>query len=61
MEIEFIGNYRQQNQGFCGSVYGSGGVSPGLRARDYKEPILVLIKVDNGQRKTNRNDKEVRQ
>jgi hypothetical protein len=27
MEIEFLGNYRNQNQGFCGSVYGWGGVA----------------------------------
>lgn len=26
MDIKFLGNYRNQNQGFCGSVYGRGGV-----------------------------------
>ena len=26
MEIKFLGNYRNQNQGFCGSVYSRGGV-----------------------------------
>lgn len=25
MEIKFLGNYRNQNQGFCGSVYSRGG------------------------------------
>lgn len=37
-----------------------GGCCPGLRARDYKEPVLILEVVD-GQRKSNRNDKEIRQ
>lgn len=60
MEIKFLGNYRNQNQGFCGSVYSRGGCCPGLRARDYKEPVLILEVVD-GQRKSNRNDKEIRQ
>lgn len=26
MDIQFLGNYREQNQGFVGSVYGWGGV-----------------------------------
>lgn len=42
MDIKFLGNYRNQNQGFCGSVYSQEGCCPGLRARDYKEPILIL-------------------
>ena len=42
--IRYIGNYRQQNQGFCGSVYSPYGLSPTIRARDYKEPIQVCVK-----------------
>ena len=60
MDIIFIGNFRNTSQGFRGSVYGTGGVSPVVRAADYKEPILIL-EVINGQRKSNRNDKEIRQ
>ena len=43
-DIIFIGNYREQNQGFSGSVYSPCGLSPTIRARDYKEPIQVCIK-----------------
>ena len=41
-DIDFIGNYKSQNQGFSGSVYGTKGVSPCVRARDYKEPITIM-------------------
>ena len=58
MEIEFLGNYRNQNQGFCGSVYGWGGCCPAIRARDYKDPILVL-EVTDEKRRSNRNDKDI--
>lgn len=37
-----------------------GGCCPGLRARDYKEPVLIL-EVKDGERKSNRDDKEVRE
>ena len=58
MDIIFIGNYRNQNQGFRGSVYGTGGVSPVIRAADYKEPVMILEVIDE-QRRSNRDDKEV--
>lgn len=37
-----------------------GGCCPGLRARDYKEPVLIL-EVKDGKSKSNRDDKEVRE
>ena len=43
VNILFVGNIRQQNQGLVGSVYYYLGVSPTLRARDYKDPLLILI------------------
>lgn len=58
MEIEFLGNYRNQNQGFCGSVYGWGCLP--IRARDHKDPILILEATDE-KRRSNRNDKDIRQ
>lgn len=60
MEIKFLGNYRNQNQGLRGSVYGWGGCCPAIRSNDYKEPIAI-VEVFNGKRKSNRDDKEVRE
>lgn len=59
MDIQFIGNYREQNQGFVGSVYGWGGCCPSIRARDYKEPILILVEVNDGDKRAIRNDKKI--
>ena len=42
-DILFMGNIRQQNQGLTGSVYNNLGICPTLRARDYKDPVLVFI------------------
>lgn len=59
-EIQNIGNYRGQNMGLRGSVYGWGGCCPTLRSNDYKDPVSILvIERKNGQRKTNRNDKGI--
>ena len=55
MDIHFIGNYRGQNQGFCGSVYGWGGCAPTIRARDDKEPVLILVEVTDEQQRTYAN------
>lgn len=44
VNILFVGNIRQQNQGLVGSVYHFLGISPTLRARDYKDPLLILVK-----------------
>lgn len=43
-EILFVGNIRQKNQDFTGSVYSKNGLCPTIRARDYKEPVLVVKK-----------------
>ena len=59
MEIAYLGNYKGQNQGLRGSVYSGGGCCPTIRTTDYKDPIAILIKVGNGTREPNRNDKEV--
>ena len=39
-------------------VYDGGGISPTIRSRDYKGAIKIL-EVTNGQRKSDRNDKEI--
>lgn len=39
----FIGNYKETAQGFVGSVYSPKGVSPTVRARDYKDPIKICV------------------
>ena len=59
MDIIFLGNYRGKNQGLCGSVYSWGGCCPELRARDYKEPVMIL-EVKDGQKQTDRSDTDVR-
>ena len=46
MDIVFLGFMGNQNKniGYSGSVYSSDGISPTIRARDYKEPIVILEK-----------------
>ena len=46
-DIVFYGNWRKQNQGLNGSVYGGGGISPTILARDYKDAKIVLVKNGN--------------
>lgn len=46
-KIKFLGNTRGQNQGLVGSVYSGGGCCPALRSRDYKDPLMVLVKNGN--------------
>lgn len=60
MDIKWLGNILGYGTSFFGNVYGVGGVSPCIQSRDYKGPRMVLVKVDE-QRRTNRNDKEIRQ
>lgn len=46
-EIHYIGNIRgNKPQGYTGSVYLRGGISPTLLSRDYKDPILIVTKLD---------------
>ena len=40
----FLGNYKNTAQGFVGSVYSPCGVSPTIRARDYKDPLKICVK-----------------
>jgi len=59
MDIEFLGNCRGKPQGYTGSVYGRGGCSPTILARDYKDPVLILEVMD-GTRKPSRENQYIR-
>lgn len=57
-KIIHLGNLRgNKPQGYTGGVYSADGISPAIRSRDYKDPLLVLEKVKDGR---NRQYKEIR-
>lgn len=56
-KIKHLGNLRgTEPQGYTGGVYSTDGISPAIRSRDYKDPLLILEKVKDGY---NREYKEI--
>lgn len=45
-ELLCVGNVKGKPLGKFGSVYHSKGICPTIRSRDYKDPILVLVRYE---------------